>query len=452
MLRAFAIHVRPFDCLVFRALLASMLLGSLAASAVWPALEELSRTEIRSLAEALASPDPEQRRAATKHLRVANLYEEFDTAFPALCGAASDTDGEVRVGAISTLRHLFLTATEAGLDPNAFQPSVPALIGALSRDRQTREAAVQMLAFVSPVARTREVAQAVLGVLDDSSASVRTYAVLILGTVGPVVPEVTPGLVRALRTDPEAHIRSLAAKALGGIGSPDPIAIAALVACLGETDPAVRRSALSALATVAPSFPSVVQRLVEVAANKGDDPAARRQALSSLGAVTVVTRRGIESLTRILEDGNEDGELRGLAAGALRNTGAFEALVLPALLVALHDADERIRHPAAAALIRIGPLKPEVLPALLDAVRGGNNIAIQELGKFGAKAPGIVPALITALQAQDATARGNAIQALGSIGPEAQEAVSALSQLANRDPDEWIRRLAEEALRRIGAR
>jgi HEAT repeat protein len=62
-----------------------------------------------------------------------------------------------------------------------------------------------------------------------------------------------------------------------------------------------------------------------------------------------------------------------------------------------------------------------------------------------------VPDLIRNLESTDAKARAKAAETLGDKGPEAKPAVRALLKVVNNDNDDLVRRLAQEALDKIGA-
>ena len=63
--------------------------------------------------------------------------------------------------------------------------------------------------------------------------------------------------------------------------------------------------------------------------------------------------------------------------------------------------------------------------------------------------PGVISALSSAADKQDARVRRVAVQALGSVGRTASNAIPVLSRCA-KDEDEWMRKCAVEALRLIG--
>jgi len=80
----------------------------------------------------------------------------------------------------------------------------------------------------------------------DSQPEVRVRAVRALSNVGPVVPEVVPALIRALK-DPDAGVRGQAALALLKFGPEAKDAAPALEAARNDSDNTVRNLAAKAL-------------------------------------------------------------------------------------------------------------------------------------------------------------------------------------------------------------
>ena len=107
-----------------------------------------------------------------------------------------------------------------------------------------------------------------------------------------------------------------------------------------------------------------------------------------------------------------------------------EAAVAP-LTSRLKDKDVRCRQTAVTALGQIGPAAKRAVPDLIallkdEAVRETAAIALGSIGKEA------VPELVTAL-AMMKSVRGRLIMILGGIGPDAQEAVGALKDIAENE-------------------
>jgi HEAT repeat protein len=123
------------------------------------------------------------------------------------------------------------------------------------------------------------------------------------------------------------------------------------------------------------------------------------------------------------------------------------------LVKSLSDQDSHVRAGAADALGQIGGAAKEAVPALIKAlgdpdanVRGR---AAEALGGIGREVLETVPALIKSLGDPEVVTRWNAAQALGEIGPGAKDAVPELERLAEKDPQEFVRRPARKALEKI---
>jgi HEAT repeat protein len=90
-------------------------------------------------------------------------------------------------------------------------------------------------------------------------------------------------------------------------------------------------------------------------------------------------------------------------------------------VVALRDADPRVRLAAAHAV-----------------------------GEVRAASPGTVPALILGLEAPEPDTRGTMARALGQLRPPQKDAVPPLARLLQRDGSEHVRLAACAALRELG--
>src|SRR6185436_16617563 len=177
-----------------------------------------------------------------------------------------------------------------------------------------------------------------------------------------------------------------------------------------------------------------------------------------------------------------DESLRVVAAEALAAMGESAAPALDALLAAFRAADAAdpalpairkslvalasrsatpvsellggddaaLRLKAAGLLEEMGPGAKPALAALLTMLQGDSQEDSQAAGRVLAKlAADAVPPLIEALKSEKPAARAAAARVLGTIGPPARAAVSALTQL-EKDPDASVQAAAAEALKTIG--
>ena len=129
---------------------------------------------------------------------------------------------------------------------------------------------------------------------------------------------------------------------------------------------------------------------------------------------------------------------------------ADEAALADRFVGLLEDDHPAVRVAAATSLVRFGPTAITAIEKALDkpALR---TLAIELLAAAGSKAKPAVDNLVAALSDADSATRGDAAVALAAIGPDAAEAVPALSKLLAGDEKEAaLRYAAAYALGRIG--
>jgi len=170
----------------------------------------------------------------------------------------------------------------------------------------------------------------------------------------------------------------------------------------------------------------------------------------------------VKELAEALQSPQHD--VRFWAVMELKQKGPEAKEAVPALVQALHD-DQAISWMAAQTLGLVGPDAAPAIPALVEVIRneqgkgkrggeGGETpstfswLAGDALAKIG---PASLPHLIELLGHDDRLVRLTAASALREMGPQAKEAIPALSNALS-DPDEMVRRYASVALNRIDGR
>jgi HEAT repeat protein len=310
---------------------------------------------------------------------------------------------------------------------------------------------------------------------------------LIVATIG---PSTIPVLVRHLQ-DAHAHVRAIAAGALGRLHALDTVPL--LVALGHDPSDVVRQSLVEALGVLLgkeeggrrkaekrrpdPSFllplssfrwlfgwnkrgaPAPLADPVELAvatlgAALADDSAAvRTQAAWALGRMGLLAAAAAPGLIRLLRDGDET--VRCQAAEALGRVGGegISPLGIAALVELLQDASAPVKAAAARALGTLktaaAPAIPALVPLLQDregAVRTAAAEAIAQAGPLNAAAIGT---LVDGLASPDNVVRARTAEALGTIGAAAGEAAPALVE-AMADGNDRVRGKAAEALGKIG--
>ena len=190
---------------------------------------------------------------------------------------------------------------------------VPALVAALrDDDPQVRRSATEALATLGTAA-TGAVGELASRLGEDGDPDVQVGAAETLGSLGRAAAAAAPTLAAAL-LKPRLRVKAAAARALGEIGPEAIGAVPALAEALARPEPAVLAAALSAAIGIGTGgTPALV-----VALANGWSAAVRRDAAEALGTL-------------------------GAVAGAN---------MAKALIVALDDLDDSVRH-AAAALQRL---------------------------------------------------------------------------------------------------
>ncbi|MGL4423730.1 MAG: HEAT repeat domain-containing protein, partial [Gemmataceae bacterium] len=120
------------------------------------------------------------------------------------------------------------------------------------------------------------------------------------------------------------------------------------------------------------------------------------------------------------------------------------------LVERLDDPETRVREAAAAGLASFGieslPLYDRMLRHSDKYVRRN---AVWGLGRLGRAGKAYLPHLIITLKDEDPRTAGGAAQAIGSIGPQATEAIGPLAE-AMRGTNVVLCRLAAKSLSQIG--
>ena len=169
-----------------------------------------------------------------------------------------------------------------------------------------------------------------------------------IAMIGPAAATAIPALIRATR-DPNETLRRKSVAALGAMGARAEIAIAALAESMAlDESPAVRDSAVEALAKVGPAAIAVLKRLIQ------DREAERRwRAAESLGRMGSAAKPATALLTQALDD--KHALVRITAVEALWKITADAKRIMPALILELTNEDRRIRIRAFRLITRMGP-------------------------------------------------------------------------------------------------
>ncbi len=215
-----------------------------------------------------------------------------------------------------------------------------------------------------------------------NSAELRWTAAELLGEIGVAAKPASGALLTAL-TDPDPHVRAVAAHSLPAIGVAADQAIPALTAML-ETD----------------------QQMV----------AAR-----VMSQYTADAKPALPDLIEVLTDTSLDSETRWNAARTIGKIGADAAEAIPVLVVCLEDEVDTVREHSAEALGDIGPPAGSAARALAavlnDPATRVRRDAVRSLGQIGDEALVAVPEIKKLLDDPEEIVRDAAKNTLRTIAP-----------------------------------
>lgn len=338
-------------------------------------------------------------------------------------------------------------ALEALATPAAVKQTLPLL---KDQDKRVRDRAIQVvikIAFQTP----DHLKEALPG-LKDGDANVKKGTIVAFRTVGPKSNSI-PMLVEYLKKegdsrasvgtvlgtplyakesattlpllkpyldDKDEGVRVATVEALGKIG--DKAAIPALDVKMHKDTAQVRRVSIGAIALIA--APAGEPMLTEALKNTEDDDESRTQAAVGLGKIATPT--AIDTLLLALDDA--DLKLRSAASASLARAGRPTAdqapvgMVLTKCISALKSGSEVVKIGVAQALQGIAASEANAsLLAIANNKQASENLRSAALASVGfAENTGAVSALVALLAEQDTEKVGNAaLTALSKIGTQA---------------------------------
>ncbi|MFO0969492.1 MAG: HEAT repeat domain-containing protein [Gemmataceae bacterium] len=269
----------------------------------------------------------------------------------------------------------------------------------------------------------------------------RQEVVLLLGNLGPRAETAVPQLIDLLEDGESQAVREAAVTALGKIGADARAASEKLVRMLG---PGVRDTLAAriarALGDIGRCDAKVQSALVSLWLTPGMSESCKEQIALALCKLDIDAPGLRACLIKALLT-NAHLSSRKIATEALGCCDKGAIGVLPALIVALHDADEEVKRLATAALDRMKLSPKKAIERCGDQLDECMHAEVA-LRKSGAEA---VPTLIAALSHKKPTVREKAAQVLGSLGELAVAAGPALDK-ALKDKTPEVRLCAAKAL------
>jgi HEAT repeat protein len=462
--------------------------GPFAASAVPDLIKVLissNKTVRGAAASALRKIDDQWAQSESAQIAVPhllNLLKSYDIGTRV---GAVEVLGEFGAGAGAAVPELVNAFTDSNLTRTAAQtllkigmPAVPDLVSALgNEDEHIRRTVLQTLEAIDPLwQQSEEAAQKLTGFVKDLGKvdiSARNAATRAIGAFG---AGAAPHLVRLLTL---GDVRSLALKALEEIGpEAEQKAVPYLINFIGHKDKVVRALAAAALEKISPEwrksenavnaipyFVKSLQNSSEGSTEGSDDCGSPADALVEIGTASV------QPLVEMMAGGRQDmlptllQSLKRIDRQWAQSEGAHKAV--PRLIESLKNGQWFVRYISSEILGKIGPGAKKAVPGLVrllqdpdPKVRAAAKKAMDKIllknspyqleaeDAAGTETREEIASLIKQLTEGTGIARSEAAQAIGEIGPAAEEAVPHLAKaLGNRDSK--LRTEAAHALKRI---
>ncbi|HEY7331176.1 MAG TPA: HEAT repeat domain-containing protein [Gemmataceae bacterium] len=313
-------------------------------------------------------------------------------------------------------------AVEAGralwrLGPKA-APIVPMLLSAAQGPIDKAAPARDLLASFGP-----DVVPDLVKQLRANEAARREAAADVLGRIGPPARAAVPDLLAALK-DQSSSVALMAAMALAQIDSTRGGAAVKLL-----TDALDVPGAALALANIGPSARAAVPDLI--AALKPRKQTAQDE-LIRLNARLALSRIGAPAVPALID------ALKAKREGVAPLAGGALGWILPPPKVAISALRIAIKNDRAHAAVyanslgQLGPLALPAVPELTDLLTDAATrpeAAVALVGIDPEQSKTVVPQLVKDLQGDDEKQRQAAVLAVARIGPAAQAAAEALTDL-----------------------
>lgn len=292
--------------------------------------------------------------------------------------------------------------------------------------------------------RPGDTIRALISALGHEDPDVSKQAARNLGEIGPDAAAAIPALSDGL-SDPDTFVRVSCAWAIMEVTSDSSLVFPTLVSSLMDPSAQVRYAAIHTLADIGEEARSAIPALVECLKREHDPDNITflRQALHAMGSDAV------GPLSSLLLDGNREARLA--AAETLWTFGPEAQGAVPALTLAIQDADEDVRRTAVQALGDVGQGSGAGVRALVKAAEDPvlQWSALTALCGMGAAAHEALPALVSTLEDGNGYLRAGAARALGEIGGGAEAARPALVKAARSDRSVTVKLWAAYALARL---
>lgn len=320
------------------------------------------------------------------------------------------------------------------LGPKA-KPYLADLIKALGdQDKQVWTNSVGAIAAIGPEAQ--EAIPALVRDLGSRASRYREQTLLrtsyALTRIGPAA---IPPLIEGLRGN-DSMLRAGSARALGGMGEAAKEAIPALIENIAHNEANVQREVVDALTAIGPG---AKPKLIEVLGwNDARQRSNAALALAGMGKAASDAAQPMMARLKI----ETDPLVRASLLSALPKVSTDQKPLVAALIEALKDPREDIRHAAINSLLTMRSAQKEIVTALTGLLRDGNaeisDRAAYVLGRLGETAGAAVPTILEIIAKRPSDIMVDALVQIGepAVGPMLQ--TFAKTKPEEIPSDHWI--------------
>ncbi len=397
-----------------------------------------ARDAIPSLLKHLGDQDEFVRRTIMTAL--SKMGNPSKTDVPMMVNALGDPNVNMRRYAATTLEKM---------GPDARGASRELIAAIRDTDPVVRQAAARAVGLFG-----RDVKDAAKGPLEemmkDADRDNRMAAAEGLASIYGAAGDLE-GITRLMKQQ-DIDIRVYAVKASVKLGKNAKLLLGDLLNLAKEDTGETRKAVIKVLAQLEYNDAKLGLNLIMEAAKNGDKE-TKQAALQALGTLGKEVQPG---MVAAVKECMKDNDLKMACIETLKKFAGNSKSSLVLLVELVKDDDGAIADAASTAIVDLGPTAVGAVSELIKLMDISGNVVTQAdearvtkyanlLAKIGKTA---IPTLRRGLASRSIT-RWGCVKALGEIGPPAREAVRDLQLLIQQEPNEFIRRDIQEAVRKI---
>jgi S1-C subfamily serine protease/HEAT repeat protein len=397
-----------------------------------------ARDAIPSLLKHLGDQDEFVRRTIMTALTKVGNPSKTDV--PMMVAALSDPNVNMRRYAATTLEKM---------GPDARGASNELIAAIRDNDPVVRQAAARAVGLFG-----RDMKAAAKGPLEemlkDSDRDNRMAAAEGLANIYGAAGDLE-GITKLMKQQ-DTDIRVYAVKASVKLGKNAKLLLGELLNMAKDDTGEIRKAVIKVLAQLEYNDAKLGLTMILEAAKNGDKE-TKQAALLALGTLGKEVQPG---MVAAVKECMKDNDLKMACIETLKKFAGNSKSSLVLLVELVKDGEDTVADAAASAIVDLGPTAVGAVGELIKLMDISGNVVTQAdearvtkyanlLAKIGKTA---IPTLRRGLASRNIT-RWGCVKALGEIGPPAREAVRDLQGLIQIEPNEFIRKDIQEAVRKI---